>query len=279
MTSKEKLIVFTDLDGTLLDDNYSYEKSLEGIKILKKYKIPIVICTSKTRKEIEFYRKRLRIKDPFISENGGGIFIPKSYFPFSFSYTRATKDYYLIRLGTPYKELVKVIKKLKKNYSIKSFYEMTPKELAQDSGLSLHQAKLAKTRDFDEPFILLDKEKEKALIKDVKKTGLKITKGGRYYHIMGNNDKGKAVKILLNLYKKLYSDYKIVSIALGDSQNDFPMLDVVDKGYLVRKKKGYASDKYLKAYGINGEGFTKVIKKEVKKWLKAQKQKDYSKKA
>jgi len=34
------------------------------------------------RKEIEYYRKKLDNNHPFISENGGGIFIPKGYFPF-----------------------------------------------------------------------------------------------------------------------------------------------------------------------------------------------------
>ena len=77
-------IIFTDLDGTLLDKKYSYSPANQALKLVKKQKIPIIICTSKTRAEIEYYRKKLRNKDPFISENGGAVFVPKKYFDFKF---------------------------------------------------------------------------------------------------------------------------------------------------------------------------------------------------
>jgi len=76
-----KKIIFTDLDGTLLDsDTYSYEKAKIALQLLKKRRIPLIFCTSKTRAEIEFWRDEVGNYDPFISENGGGIFIPKDYF-------------------------------------------------------------------------------------------------------------------------------------------------------------------------------------------------------
>jgi mannosyl-3-phosphoglycerate phosphatase len=77
----KQIIVFTDLDGTLLDyRNYSFEKALPALELIKQKNIPLVICSSKTRSEIEYYRKKLSNDHPFISENGGGIFIPKDYF-------------------------------------------------------------------------------------------------------------------------------------------------------------------------------------------------------
>jgi len=73
-------VVFTDIDGTIVDENYSYKGALPALKLLKRKKIPLVFCTSKTRAEIEVYRDELGIKDPFISENGGAIFIPVGIF-------------------------------------------------------------------------------------------------------------------------------------------------------------------------------------------------------
>jgi len=74
------ILVFTDLDGTLLDsDTYSYKSALPALKLIKNKKIPLIFCSSKTKSEIEMYRKRIGNDDPFISENGGGIFIPKDY--------------------------------------------------------------------------------------------------------------------------------------------------------------------------------------------------------
>lgn len=261
---RKKIICFADLDGTLLDkETYEYKKSLRGIDMLKKKKIPIIICTSKTRAEIEHYRRIFKINDPFISENGGGIFIPKRYFNFRFNFNYETKKYKVIRLGEKYAKILKVAKELKKNYNIISFHELKVGEISKISGLKLWQAKLAKKREFDEPFILFNKKKKKKLMAYVKKFGLKIIEGGRFFHLVGRNDKGKAVKIILKLFRREYK--RVRSIAFGDSKNDFPMLRVVDEGYLVKKPNGsYESDKFLKAEGVNGGGFSKVIEKILK---------------
>ena len=82
-----KIVVFTDLDGTLLDrTTYSYASAVPALESLRQKKIPIVFCSAKTSAEQEAYRKELGIGDPFIVENGGAIFIPYGYFPFEFDY-------------------------------------------------------------------------------------------------------------------------------------------------------------------------------------------------
>lgn len=258
-----KKIIFTDLDGTLLDsDTYSYEKANNALKLLKKKEIPLIFCTSKTRAEIEFWREKVRNNDPFISENGGGIFIPKNYFSLKFLFDREYKNYFLIKLGTNYNQLVDIIRFLKEKYEILSFSDMSAEEISEDADLELTQAKLAKNREFDLPFKILNKSQEKDILNDINKQGLNYTIGGRYYHLLGDNNKGEAVKILSDLFRRKYGDIK--TIAIGDSENDFQMLDSVDEGFLVKKKDdSYASSKYRKAMGIGPEGWNNVIQKEV----------------
>ncbi|MFC1728002.1 HAD-IIB family hydrolase [Nanoarchaeota archaeon] len=245
----KKEVIFTDLDGTLLDhDTYSYAKAKSALNIVKKKKIPLIICTSKTRAETEVYRKKLGIKDPFIVEDGGAIFIPNKK---------------TIELGTSYKKLRAELKKLKKRFLIVGFGDMTPAQLKKDAGLTLKQARLAEKRDYDEPFIIVRPKDKKIILNKIKKAGFNYTKGGRYYHLMGKNDKGKAVRILSGILRKKYG--KIKTIGIGDSQNDFKMLSKVDKPYLVMKKnKKYASNKYNRAGAVGPAGWNKVIKKEIK---------------
>jgi len=89
----KKPIICTDLDGTLLDySNYSFEKALPALQLLKDRDVPLVICSSKTKKEIEYYRKKLDNHHPFVSENGGGIFIPKNYSKFKIQNFRLKKQ-------------------------------------------------------------------------------------------------------------------------------------------------------------------------------------------
>ncbi|CAG0948086.1 partial Glucosyl-3-phosphoglycerate/mannosyl-3-phosphoglycerate phosphatase, partial [Anaerolineae bacterium] len=74
-------IIFSDLDGTLLDAaDYSFAAAKPALAMIHERGIPLILCSSKTRSEIEIYRRRLDNVHPFIAENGGGIFIPKGYF-------------------------------------------------------------------------------------------------------------------------------------------------------------------------------------------------------
>jgi mannosyl-3-phosphoglycerate phosphatase len=69
----QRVLIFTDLDGTLLDSSYSFNDALPALDLIRERAIPLIICSSKTRAEIEHYRKRLDNRHPFISENGGGF--------------------------------------------------------------------------------------------------------------------------------------------------------------------------------------------------------------
>lgn len=264
--NKKKTIIFTDLDSTLLDHyTYSFEKALPALTLLKEKNIPLIICSSKTRKEIEYYRELLNNKDPFVSENGGGIFIPKGYFKFRDSRFKLEEDgrYKTLRLGAKYSDLRKAIIELKnEGFDIKGFGDMTVEELADIAGLSLEEAKMAKERDFDEPFIFNGNDVDlKRLFESINKKGFKYTKG-RFFHILGNSDKGKAVEILIELYRKEYK--KITTIAIGDSPNDIPMLERVNYPVVVQKPDGSYDQEIkiphlLRADGIGPEGWNKSI--------------------
>ena len=241
-----RYLVFSDLDGTLLDsDTYSYKAAIPALRHLKQACIPLIICTSKTRVEIEEFRKAIRNTDPFISENGGAIFIPKAYFDFKFSYTKLKDGYKVIELGIPYLHLLEMLAKIKKlGFEIIGFNEMSVEEVSIETGLSQHAAALAKTREYDEP-IKLRKCNEEQFISIIKQHGLQYTKGKRFSHITGKNDKGQAVKLVKELYEKQYRT-KIPTVGLGDAENDFPMLDSVDYQILIEHKDGtFASKKYI----------------------------------
>jgi mannosyl-3-phosphoglycerate phosphatase len=258
------IVIFTDLDGTLLDKNYSFQKAKSALKLIKNKKVPLIFCTSKTRAESILYQKKLAIKCPFIIENGGAIFIPKNYFNFKFKYDKKIDGFYVMELGTQNKKLLKELEEIEKktNTKIISFNKMSPKQVANDCKLPLKEAKLAKKREYVEPFKVI-KGDEKKVIKEIKKRKLNHTQSIRYNYIMGNNDKGKAVKILAKLFKRKYK--KVNSIALGDSLNDLPMLKAVDKPFLVKNYHGVHNKsikkikKIVKVNGKGPEGWNKAV--------------------
>ena len=256
-------IIYTDLDGTLLDsETYSYMDAEHCLDIIKQKDIPLVFCTSKTRYEILKFRKKVSNIHPFISENGGGIFIPKNYFDFNFDFDYDNEDYFVINLGSEYEKLIDVINELKQDFQIRSFIDMSVDEISNDTNLNSEDSKLAKKREYEIPFKINDIKQEKEIIRRIKEKGLNCFIGGKFYHLMGDNDKGMAVERLSELYKKKYGS--IFTIGIGDSQNDFSMLNKVDRGYLVMKKSGeYASTDYNPAGDVGPKGWSKAIKKEL----------------
>ena len=228
-----QLIIFTDLDGTLLEKkSYSYEAALPALKIIKRKNVPLVFSTSKTFDEAECYAEEIGLKEPVIVENGGGIFIPEGYFPFEIRHKKTRNGYIVIEIGTSYEKLRKAIDEIRKRgIKVKGFGDMSNRELSFDSGLSIEEAKRARKREFDEPFII-EKGKEDYAKRIIESLGLRFERGGRYCHVTGKNDKGKAVRFLKKLYKKKFG--KIETIGLGDSENDKSMLKEVDRAFLIK---------------------------------------------
>ncbi len=269
--SRKNLIIFTDMDGTLLDTGYSFKKALPALKLIKEKEIPLVLCSSKTRAEIEHYRRRLENTHPFVSENGGGVFIPKNYFrPGILSRGPAGSrpgDYIVIRLGTDYAGLRKALRELRsEGFDITGFGDMSIAEIAALTGLEISEAAMAAQRDFDEPFKFEgDETALRKLLQRIRSGGLDYTKG-ELLHLTGNNDKGRAVEILKQLYTRQYG--AIVTAALGDSPNDIEMLKKVDYPIVVRKNDGSCSPQVLrevegciKADGPGPEGWNSAVMK------------------
>ncbi|MDH5386011.1 MAG: HAD-IIB family hydrolase [Candidatus Aminicenantes bacterium] len=264
---RSPLLVFTDLDGTLLDhDSYSFEPALPALAVLKEKNIPLIICTSKTRAEIEIIRQRLHNRHPFVSENGGAIFIPKGYFSHIFRYTREDSDYRIIEYGTSYSKIREVLKKMEGHSSgkLRGFGDFSIEEVAELCDFSQDQARLAKMREYDEPFILRDIDALDKIQRIAENANLRITRGGRFHHLIGENDKGKAVLRLRDIYDKTFKHIK--TIALGDSQNDLQMLEAVDYPVLVQKPDGNYDpsiklDNLILAQGIGPLGWNAAVLK------------------
>jgi mannosyl-3-phosphoglycerate phosphatase len=229
-------VVFTDLDGTLLDARtYSFEAAQPALDLLRGKNVPLVICTSKTRAEVELWRTRLGIEHPFIVENGGAVFIPRDYFPFRIPNARQRDSYAVLEFGAPYKELAAELKALSRESGceVLGFHDMSVAELALRSLLPAHQAELAKRRQYDEAFEVLCSGTCR-LLEAIEKRGRKWTRGNRFHHILGNHDKATAVESLVELYRRAHGEVR--TIGIGDGWNDVGFLAGVDVPVLVRSR-------------------------------------------
>jgi mannosyl-3-phosphoglycerate phosphatase len=235
------LIIYSDLDGTFLDyHTYSFAASLPALRRALDRGASVVFCSSKTRAEIQALQATLSLSSPFISENGGGIFIPEGFFSFELEELPREGSIRLLRLGKPYKELVTALTDVRERLGVdmRGFSDMTAEEIGQLCGLGLCESLLAKQREFDEPFLL--KSNEEGLLDKICEVfaegGMRVTRGGRLFHLTGENDKGEAIRRLTELFQR--DEGNIRTVGIGDSVNDLPMLEEVDHPVLVQKPDG-----------------------------------------
>ena len=229
-----KLIIFTDLDGSLLNfDDYSFEDATASLERIRQAGIPLVMVTSKTRREVESLRDNLGFDEPFIVENGGGIFFPTRYRGFPIPNGRWQSGYTVVRLGVPYIRIRRFFVPLREQFKVMGFGDLSIKDIARHTGLSHEKAILAKIREFTEPFHIEDEADLTELSALAKAQGMKITRGGRFQHLIGaGQDKGAAVRIVRDIFRENIAG-ELVSIGIGDSENDLPMLEQVDIPVLI----------------------------------------------
>ncbi len=246
-------IIFTDLDGTLLDHTtYGWKEAVPALDKCRRRGVPVVLASSKTREEMDVLRRRMSLSDPFISENGGGVFFPRETFSappptaieaLAQECQKAQRDHGLWQwtMGLSYSDLIKGFHEIREElgWPMRGFSDMSIKEICALTGLDKVSARLAAMREFDEPFIILDQQEpnKETLPEAAARKGLRVTSGGRFYHLHGKNDKGEAMEKLVTWYRRWHR--VTVSIALGDSPNDFPMLERADFPVLVRSRQKF----------------------------------------
>lgn len=256
-------IVFTDIDGTLID---MYTGKFKGtdrlIKILIKNRVPVVLCSAKTRSEQEYIRGNLGLSDPFIIENGGAVVIPDGYFDDQELNMYTMKDgYHLIEIGGRSSEIKEKLSRIRKEFKIefKGASDLTLNELSKKLNMSLPFAKRMSRREYGETILEIDHQDLNRFIKICKENGLKVIHGGRYIDITLGNDKGKATQVLIDLFKKKYLPRDVIFIGFGDSENDLPMLKLMDRPVLVQRTDGswYESKmkNVIKSTGIGPVGW------------------------
>ncbi len=244
-----RLIIVTDLDGTLLDPvTYKLGPAEAVLRRVTRAGIPLVLCSSKTRAEIDALQQSLGIWQPFIAENGGAIVGPPDAFPPGREAPGGSDARFALELGRPYREVVAILREVAEaeRVSVVGFSDMTVGEVAADCGLSPLDAQLAKLREYDEPFRLVDADPaaRSRFLKALRRRGLQSVSGGRYDHAMGDTDKGRAVGVLRGLYRDRMGP--VVLAGLGDAMNDLPMLRAVDRPFIVRSESHQATARLLR---------------------------------
>ncbi|HSG88636.1 MAG TPA: HAD-IIB family hydrolase [Pseudomonadales bacterium] len=233
-------LVFTDLDGTLLDDDYRFDAAASALERIRALRIPLILTSSKTLPEMRGLRVALRLDDPLIFENGAGVAIPRGHFDATLE-AAAGAPLEVEVFGPTYAELRAILVDLRERhrYPFRGFGDMSPTEVARHTGLDEVSAARARHRSGSEPGLWQGSTAQREdFIRDLARHDLRAVQGGRFLHVMPRVDKAEAMTYLTRLYRELWPDATLPVIAAGDSPNDLDMLRAADRAVVIRRPDG-----------------------------------------
>ncbi|MEC8782526.1 MAG: HAD-IIB family hydrolase [Planctomycetota bacterium] len=221
-------VVFSDLDGCFLNEDYTYQESLPALESLRKHKIPLVLVSSKTEAEIGWLVLELGLKSPFVCENGGVI-----------CWNRGSDSIHESRtiLGRSRVQILEFLSTLKPEFSFRSFADLGVDGISELTGLDAVQAGRAAERQTNEPLVWDDDPvRLEAFHQRIDQEGLTLTRGGRFWHIAGKVNKGTGLRHVVDHWEAIPKVARTMGI--GDSPIDQPLLENADVAVVIPRPSG-----------------------------------------
>lgn len=251
MTEHVSLLVFSDLDGTLLDhESYQWKAATEALRALRDIGAGLVLASSKTAPEISQLRAQIGFEDwPAIVENGAGV-LP--------AHTQSVSD--LDRYADLRAQIDRVPGPLREKF--RGFGDMGVDALVSHTGLPESQAKLAKTRAFSEPGLWSGTQDElESFLAVLSEAGIIGQRGGRFVTLSFGGNKADRVTELTKMYSPRYT------VALGDAPNDIKMLESTDFGVVVAnphsrplpRLNGAEKDRIIRTKAAGPQGWNEAV--------------------
>jgi len=233
-------LIVTDLDGTLLDDDYPVVDAGAAIdNLAASHRDAIIaLASSKTPAEMIELVSHCHSDPVLIFENGTGLAWRESVLCRPGSQRHG--DYELECFGLPYAELVTYLRAIRfdHGYPFRGFSDMTPDEVASLTGLSYGAAERARQRMGSEPLLWQGSEAELGMFRsELAEEKLDLVSGGRFLHVGTHINKGRALARLWRLLRFQFGIHA-VTVACGDAPNDLPMMERADHAIVFPARDG-----------------------------------------
>lgn len=217
MTPRLPLLVFSDLDGTLLDhESYGWAAARPALERLKAVGAGVILASSKTAPEMRVIRGEMGLERwPAIIENGAGVLQAGAGAP------SGQGDYARLRAA-----LERVPARLRQGF--RGFGDMGVTEIAEATGLAPDAAARAAERGFSEPGLWTGSAAARAeFIAALSGQGIAAREGGRFLTLSFGATKADRMAEMISAFRPARV------VALGDAPNDIEMLEAADIGVIV----------------------------------------------
>lgn len=186
--------------------------------------IILVLCSRRTRAELERQRQALGIFHPFICEEGAAAFVPERYFGSQIEGARKVCGYEVVEFAAPYEQVLDTLRRVSDRLRIDvvGFHEMSVAQVAEECGLSLLDARLAKLREYGECVRLACADPAAAgrLLKGLETAGVHHHPAGEFWQLSTSGGFGSPIAVLARLYRLSFGCVKTVGVGAGTAAAD-----------------------------------------------------------
>ncbi len=239
--------IFTDIDGTLLNERYAlpFDRTILQ-RAFEQHRV--VFASSRTADELVHLQRRLGVSGDCIIENGGALLLREKstaeQFATSQLFNIENDSVWIAPLVEPVENFMDDVQRETKRHNLacRFLQDLDDETLAAMSGYEQDDARRAKSRRFG--VLLVPNGESNARIKTLT-DGLKlldftVTFGGKWLTVSRGADKGVAMKEYLGAMQK--KGVLFTSVAIGNEENDLTMLEAAHKKFVIKNPtRGYTS--------------------------------------
>ncbi|HUM02017.1 MAG TPA: HAD hydrolase family protein [Thermoanaerobaculia bacterium] len=215
-------VLFTDLDGTLLDAGGRLgPRAAEVVTRLRALGVPVVPVTSKSENELRTWLGVLDAGGTGVFENGAGLVTPAGV--------------QVLPAAVPVARLRRILDGAarRRGLRILPLDRIPDPALAALTGLRGDAIDQARRRVWDLPFLAPDGSGD-ALEDEIGRVrNVRLVRGGIFWHLCGRHDKADAVPRVCDLFRRSGR-----TVGLGDAPNDARFLAAVDVAVVLPGESG-----------------------------------------
>jgi mannosyl-3-phosphoglycerate phosphatase len=230
-----RVVIFTP-SNLLGSANSLAQPASEALLEIERRKIPLVLSTRGTRAQLETLRRKIGHAHPFITEGGGGLFIPDGYFSLRLEGAKRAGRYFCVPFGRSSQEAGAAVEDIARlaGAEIVRYAEMSAREIARNTAMTERDAQASREREFSERFFFagntdLAAQSFERIARDHK---WQTRHSEPFWELFSGNDEGKAVRYLMRLYREALRS-RIRSVGIGASFEDLSLLMAADQTFLL----------------------------------------------
>jgi predicted mannosyl-3-phosphoglycerate phosphatase (HAD superfamily) len=242
-----RVIVFTPANLLGFPTRTGYPAS-EALAEMERRKIPLVLLTCGTRAQLEILRRKIEHGHPFITESGGGLFLPDGYFALRLDGAKRAARYLCIPFGRTSQEAGEAVEKIAEQAGaeVVRYADMNVREISRNARMSEREAEAAREREFTDCFFFAGNADLAApsFEKIAREQNWQIRRGEPFWELYSGNEEAKAVRYVMRLYREALRS-RVRSVGIGASFEDLGLLTACDQSFILPSGTGHFDERLI----------------------------------